>query len=101
MTLRVAESSTGAGSISGGGAQDKDDYLRALKRKAELSRRVDKWMDKLMEETVDRSQLQRAVSFSNPRSLRPNLLSARRCAPSRALEAGFMGKVSSGDSVEW
>lgn len=57
MTLRVAESS-----IAGTGAQDKEDYFRALKRKAELARRVDKWMDKTMEETVDRGQFQKAVS---------------------------------------
>lgn len=61
MTLRVAESSSSG--ASGAGAQDKEEYFRALKRKAELARRVDKWMDKLMEETVDRGQFQRAVSL--------------------------------------
>lgn len=57
MTLRVAESSN-----QNVGAQDKEEYFRALKRKADLARRVDKWMDKLMEETVDRTQFQKAVS---------------------------------------
>lgn len=57
MTLRVAESS-----IAGTGAQDKEEYFRALKRKAELARRVDKWMDRVMEETVDRGPFQKAVS---------------------------------------
>ncbi|EJT48325.1 hypothetical protein A1Q1_02608 [Trichosporon asahii var. asahii CBS 2479] len=58
MTLRVAESS-----IAGTGAQDKEEYFRALKRKAELARRVDKWMDRVMEETVDRGPFQKALSY--------------------------------------
>lgn len=63
MTLRVAESTARqSASASAGGAADKEEYFKALKRKAELARRVDKWMDKLMEEPVDRSQFQRAVS---------------------------------------
>lgn len=68
MTLRVAESST-----AGTGAQDKEEYFRALKRKAELARRVDKWMDKTMEETVDRGQFQKAVSLLLPFALRTPL----------------------------
>lgn len=63
MTLRVAESNI-PGSLSGTGAQDKEEYFRALKRKAELARRVDKWMDRVMEETVDRGQFQKAVSLA-------------------------------------
>ncbi|WOO83644.1 Putative RNA polymerase II subunit B1 CTD phosphatase Rpap2 [Vanrija pseudolonga] len=58
MSLGVAERSATPAAQS-----DAASLRRALERRAELSRRADKWMDRLMEEVVDRVAFQRALSY--------------------------------------
>lgn len=49
-------------SISPPGGEDAEALKRAAIRKAQLQRRVERWMDKLMEETVDRATFKKTVS---------------------------------------
>ncbi|WWD01778.1 hypothetical protein V866_008724 [Kwoniella sp. B9012] len=49
------------------GYKAEDDILiKAAVRKAQLQRRVDRWMDKLMEETVDRTTFKKITSHLTP-----------------------------------
>ncbi|WWC69779.1 uncharacterized protein I206_103722 [Kwoniella pini CBS 10737] len=45
---------------------DNDTLLRASVRKAQLQRRVDRWIDKLMEETVDRPTFKKVTAHLTP-----------------------------------
>ncbi|KAK8870072.1 hypothetical protein IAR55_000642 [Kwoniella newhampshirensis] len=45
---------------------ESDAYKRAAVRKITLKRKVDRWMDKLMEETVDRATFKKAASYLTP-----------------------------------
>ncbi|KAL1406136.1 hypothetical protein Q8F55_007819 [Vanrija albida] len=57
MSLGVAEGSTRTGPT------DAAALRRSLERRAELARRADKWMDRLMEEVVERVAFQRGLSY--------------------------------------
>lgn len=49
-------------SIAPAGGEEAEALKRAAIRKAQLQRRVERWMDKLMEETVDRATFKKSVS---------------------------------------
>ncbi|OWZ33188.1 hypothetical protein C351_05419 [Cryptococcus neoformans c8] len=53
-------------SISPPGGEDAEALKRAAIRKAQLQRRVERWMDKLMEETVDRATFKKTVPHFTP-----------------------------------
>lgn len=53
---------SGDASIAPAGGEDAEALKRAAIRKAQLQRRVERWMDKLMEETVDRATFKKSVS---------------------------------------
>ncbi|TXT08790.1 hypothetical protein VHUM_02918 [Vanrija humicola] len=57
MSLGVAERATAPAQ------SDAASLRRALERRAELARRADKWLDRLMEDVVDRDAFQRALSY--------------------------------------
>ncbi|KGB75133.1 hypothetical protein CNBG_0971 [Cryptococcus deuterogattii R265] len=61
---------SGDASIAPAGGEDAEALKRAAIRKAQLQRRVERWMDKLMEETVDRATFKKSVSHFTP----PNYL---------------------------
>ncbi|WWD15634.1 hypothetical protein CI109_100056 [Kwoniella shandongensis] len=46
--------------------EESEAYKRAAVRKITLKRRVDKWMDRLMEETVDQATFKKAASYFTP-----------------------------------
>lgn len=63
-STRVQANSTPSvdASIAPAGGEDAEALKRAAIRKAQLQRRVERWMDKLMEETVDRATFKKSVS---------------------------------------
>ncbi|KIR56965.1 hypothetical protein I315_00124 [Cryptococcus gattii Ru294] len=67
-STRVQANSTPSvdASIAPAGGEDAEALKRAAIRKAQLQRRVERWMDKLMEETVDRATFKKSVSHFTP-----------------------------------
>ena len=53
---------SGNNNIAPAGGEDAEALKRAAVRKAQLQRRVERWMDELMEETVDRATFKKTVS---------------------------------------
>ncbi|WVQ83301.1 hypothetical protein IAT38_005440 [Cryptococcus sp. DSM 104549] len=69
MRLGVVQQDTPGVSDSGpstSSSAETDTLRRAAVKKATLQRKVEKWMDRLMEETVDRATFKRTVSHFTP-----------------------------------
>ncbi|WWC61478.1 uncharacterized protein I303_104062 [Kwoniella dejecticola CBS 10117] len=65
-TTASTSASTSAPNQSVGSVSENDTLVRAAVRKAQLQRRVDKWMDRSMEETVDRSTFKKVAAHLTP-----------------------------------
>ncbi|WVW83518.1 hypothetical protein I302_105539 [Kwoniella bestiolae CBS 10118] len=69
VKLSVAQRSSHHQEVSTQGDDEKGEHdilVKAAVRKAQLQRRVDRWMDKLMEETVDRAPFKKITSHLTP-----------------------------------